>query len=105
MPARSGRRSLLWAGVLGLAPLLLWPAAVSAIFPPVYHPPAPPPPTAPPPVINPPVQGGGNPDPPPVVQPPPHQTPEPATLVTGLVGLLCGGYVLRRKKKRASCGM
>jgi LPXTG-motif cell wall-anchored protein len=85
------------AGILALAIFLLGPATASAIFPPVYHNPTPPPPTTTVGQTEPPVTVIGQPVTPPVT-PPVHKTPEPATLITGLIGLLGGGYILRRKK-------
>jgi PEP-CTERM motif-containing protein len=79
----------------------------------------------PPPFYFPPVTNNGNPDPelpppppPPVIDLPPpptepepcgcpcppvhtHATPEPTTIVSGLVGMtMLGGYVLRRKRQK-----
>ena len=96
MSTRTGRRSTRWlAGVLGLAPLLLAPSAVYAIFPPVIHDPGPVvTPTAIP-VVNPVVIPAGGPVVPPVTT---ASTPEPASIVSGLMALGLGGYFLRRKK-------
>ncbi len=76
-------------------------ASALAVFPPIYHPPGTPP--TPPPVTtttSPPVTttGGG-----PVVITDPGgtvSTPEPATLVTSLMGLMAaGGYAWRKRRK------
>src|SRR5262245_41213963 len=63
-------------------------------------------PPAPPPVIPLPPPDPFVPPPPPVVPPAParppvaRQTPEPATVVSGLIGLsVFGGYILRRRCK------
>src|SRR4051812_23920553 len=99
MTSRNGRSGVLGsAGLLALAAFLLGPASASALFPPVYHNPPPVTPTPTPTTPDPPVTGGGGSVTPPVT-PPTHSTPEPATLITGLIGLLGGGYILRRKKK------
>jgi hypothetical protein len=99
MTARIGRSRFIGAaGLLALAVFLLGPATASAIFPPVYHNPAPTPTPTPTVPSDPVVTGGGGATPPPVT-PPTHSTPEPATLITGLIGLLGGGYILRRQKK------
>jgi hypothetical protein len=67
------------------------------VAPPVSPPPMVVPPTSPPPIIVPPVA----PPPivvPPVAPPPPTGTPEPATLVSGLIGLAAlAGYRLKRR--------
>ena len=87
--------------VLTASPFVAYAPQAQAFFPPVF-PGSPPvavvPPTVPPPVIVvPPVV------PPPVivppVVPPPNGVPEPATLISALVGL---GAVAVRKKMRAS---
>jgi hypothetical protein len=97
MVTRSGRSRMRWiAGVLASIPVLA-PVSASAIFPPVVQKP-----TVsvtgvkvqPPPIVS--IQGGHV--PPPVVVPPAATTPEPATIVTGLMGLALGGYFLRKKK-------
>lgn len=87
-----GRRKWTTALVLGIAPLLLVPTPAFAIFPPV--------------ILQPRVGITGVPDPPIVIHPPPPvvvppvaRTPEPTTLVTGLIGLAFGGCMLRRKKR------
>ncbi len=88
-----GRRKWTTALALGIAPLLLAPTQVFAIFPPVILQPRvgiTGVPVDPPIVVNPP--------PPPIISPPAVGTPEPTTLVTGLIGLVFGGYALRRKK-------
>ena len=106
------------AGALGA---LLTPITASAFFPPLNHYPYPnpiqsppvvmPPVVAPPPVVPP---AGQDPIPPivtprgdpeepgtPPVTPPVAATPEPATIVTGLVGLgLLGGWSLRRRRAK-----
>jgi hypothetical protein len=70
------------------------------VVPPVSPPPITVPPVSPPPIIVPPVS------PPPIVippvQPPPiTTTPEPATLVTGLIGLAAAaGYRLKRRGEK-----
>jgi len=84
-------------GVLGV--YLTCTPAVLAFFPPVIQPPGPPvtpPPVTPPPVVVPPV------DPPPVVVPP-RQVPEPASIITALVGLAtAAGYrKIRQHRKNA----
>ncbi len=95
MSALCGRcRRLPAAGVLGVVLLLLAPPSVLAIFPPV--------------ILDPKVTITGTPVPPPVVISPPApppvvtiqsvSTPEPATLITGLIGIACGGLLMRRKK-------
>ena len=97
MNPRTGRRRTRWlAGVLGLAPLLLAPSAVYAIFPPVIQDPGTP--VVVPVVVpagNPIVVPAGGPVDPPVTT---ASTPEPASIVTGLMGLAFGAYFLRRKK-------
>lgn len=97
MNARTGRRRTRWlAGVLGLASLLLAPSAVYAIFPPVIPDPAPSvvtPVVVP--TVNPIVVPAGGPVDPPVTT---ASTPEPASIITGLMGLAVGAYYLRRKK-------
>ena len=97
MTARTGRRRMRWlAGVLGIAPLLLAPSALYAIFPPVIQDPGS---TVVVPVVVPTVKPivvpAGDPDPTPVVT---HRTPEPASIVTGLMGLALGVCFLRRKR-------
>ncbi len=101
---------------LTAGPFAVWAPSAAAFFPPVWPitppvtvvPPVSPPPViveppvvppvSPPPVIVPPV----SPPPiviPPVSPPPITTTPEPATLVTGLIGLAAAaGYRLRRRK-------
>jgi hypothetical protein len=90
----SGRVRMKWLAGL-LAPIaFLTPASAFAIFPPVIQQP-----TVTitsvksDPVVH--VQGGGG---TPVVIPPTVNTPEPATIVTGLISLALGGYFLRKKK-------
>jgi hypothetical protein len=99
MTTRSGlRRMRLLAGLLGLAPLLLAPSTAFGLFPPVIqHPKA----TVTSVPSDPIVKVQGNPSPPPVVTSPPVSTPEPATILTGLIGAACGGLLWRRKKARA----
>jgi MYXO-CTERM domain-containing protein len=86
-----------------LVALISLTATAQAVFPPIYHPPTTPP--TPPPVTtttSPPVTttGGGT-----VVVTDPGctctvSTPEPATLLTGLMGLmLAGGYSWRKRRK------
>jgi hypothetical protein len=80
--------------VLGL--YLVSAPAAQAFFPPVIQPPGPPvtpPPINPPPVVVPPV------DPPPVVVPP-RQVPEPATIITALVGLATAAGYRRLRQRR-----
>lgn len=103
MTTRVGHRRMWWlAGVLALAPLMLAPSSAMALFPPVISTPAPVvviPTTVPAPVANPVGVIVGEPEQPPIVDPPvTAKTPEPATLVTGLIGLAFGSRFLRRKK-------
>jgi len=98
---RPSRGSIRKAGTLGwvLGLYLTSTPAVQAFFPPVIQPPGPPvtpPPVNPPPVVVPPV------DPPPVVVPP-RQVPEPASIITALVGLAtAAGYrKIRQRRKNA----
>jgi hypothetical protein len=64
--------------------------------PPPVPPPAPAPPPPPPPAPPPPPPPPPGPPPP----PPPNNSPEPATLISGLVGLgVAGLYALRRRRK------
>jgi hypothetical protein len=112
------RRSKGWKKLIGTATLTAIPFTVfcptaSAFFPPVIQPPQPPvvvPPVVPPPIVVPPV----SPPPfcppvPPVVPPvipppivvPPTTIPEPATLVTALVGIAAAaGFGATRRKKQ-----
>ena len=100
MLRRRGKRSRVLAG--GLLALLLMPAAASAFFPPFYNYPYPDPVLATPGVVIPNVTPVGVPEVPPVVTPvgqpeepeeptttPVFQTPEPTTIVSGLLGLAC----------------
>ena len=94
MSSQTGRgRSWRLAGLLGLT--LLAPTSAFAIFPPVIQPPTVTVTKVP---VDPPVVIQGDPGPPPVVAPPVVRTPEPATLVTGLIGLVFGRRLLRRQK-------
>jgi PEP-CTERM motif len=95
MATRSGRSRMRWiAGALASVAVLA-PVSAFAIFPPVIQKP-----TVSvtgvkvQPIVT--IQGGHV--PPPVVVPPAATTPEPATIVTGLMGLALGGYFLRKKK-------
>jgi hypothetical protein len=99
MATRSGRRRMRWiAGVLASIPVLA-PVSASAIFPPVVQKPAP---TVSvtgvkaqdPPTVS--IQGGHVPPPPTTTTT--AATPEPTTIVTGLMGLALGSYFLRKKK-------
>lgn len=103
----------------GLIAWLSMPAVSQAFFPPIFNPPpnepqfGPPPPTDPPvnppemPPVDPPVNPPVVPTPisPPVVPSvgPPTTVPEPATLISGLVGLLAlGGYGMSRRRTNVS---
>ncbi|MCE9530436.1 MAG: PEP-CTERM sorting domain-containing protein [Planctomycetes bacterium] len=92
-------RKLMAAGLLGLAPLLMMPASASAIFPPINRDPvvATPQVVTPLVVVDPPVVIVGEPDPP-IVFVPDEKTPEPATIVSGLIALTCAGIFVRRRK-------
>ncbi len=105
---------------LTAAPFAVWSSPAQAFFPPVWSvpqsvtvvPPVNPPPlivvppVSPPPFVSPPsppviVVPPVNPPPivVPPVSPPPNGVPEPATIVTGLIGLAAvAGYRFRRKK-------
>jgi hypothetical protein len=100
---RSLTRGFQFMAVLGLAASLGLASSAYALFPPpFYYPPVvpkvvPAPPAPPPPVIDIPP-----PPSPPCHGPMPHvtTTPEPATMVSALVGAsMLGGYVLRRRRK------
>lgn len=94
----------MWAAALALA----IPTAGFAIFPPVVNQPPPPPVTVtsvpPDPFKAPGVTSLGEPEPPPSPAPGPVvQTPEPASVVTALVGLaVAGGYGLRKRRQKAA---
>ena len=112
------RRRKRWAKVFATATLTAVPFTVfcptaGAFFPPVIHLPPPPvvvPPVVVPPVVVPPVSPPPFvPPPPPVVPPvspppitvPPTPTPEPATVVSALLGLAAAaGYGLTRRKDK-----
>ena len=100
-------------------PFAVWSPAANAFFPPVWGtaPPAVVPPVVPPPVVvvppvapppfvppPPPVIVVPPVSPPPIVvspPPPPTGTPEPATLVSGLIGLAAAaGYGLKRRHEK-----
>jgi hypothetical protein len=69
------------------------------VVPPVVVPPVSPPPFVPPPPVVPPVS------PPPITVPPPPGVPEPATIVTSLIGLAAAaGYGLTRRKEQGKDG-
>jgi len=90
------------AGMLGLAPLLLAPSAAFALFPPVVARPA----AAPqvvvmPTVVDPPAVVVGVPEPIPVDPPVTAKTPEPATLVSSLIGIAFGVRLLKRRKAQS----
>ncbi|HEY8505354.1 MAG TPA: hypothetical protein VIL46_12285 [Gemmataceae bacterium] len=69
-------------------PPVVVPPPTSTVPPPPFVPPPPPPAVPPPPVVVPPV-------------PPPAQTPEPATVVSGILGLLAvTGYQVSRRRKK-----
>jgi hypothetical protein len=95
-------------------PFVVWSPDASAFFPPIWPvsppvtvvPPVPPvlvvPPTVPP--VIPPIVPPVPPVPPvidvPPLPPPPTGTPEPATIVSTIIGLgAVGGYALRRRQK------
>lgn len=115
--ALATRRRLKCTG-LAAAALLLLPAAASAFFPPFYNYPYPQPVQVTPqspqpsdpgvvvpvgnPVTDPITDPLGDPEDPPVVDVPVSQTPEPATLVSGLVGLALFGAWSRTRRKAAS---
>ena len=64
---------------------------------PPVTPPTPPPPPPPPPT---PTGSGEGPGDPPIDPPPPNETPEPASVLTGLVGLATlAGYRFRRRRQ------
>ncbi len=95
MTAPSDRGRMRWiAGALASISVLA-PASALAIFPPVIQQP-----TVSvtgvkvQPIVT--IQGGHV--PPPVVVPPTATTPEPATIVTGLMSLALGGFLLRKKR-------
>ena len=99
MTARSGRcRMMRLAGMLVLVPiaLALVPAPAFGIFPPVIQKPAVAAVATVP--IETPVTIQGDPGPVPIPDPVTASTPEPATLITGLIGLAFGRCLLRRKK-------
>jgi hypothetical protein len=95
MITRSGRSRLRWIAAVLASVAVLAPASVFAIFPPVIQQP-----TVSvtgvkvQPIVT--IQGGHV--PPPAVVPPTVKTPEPATIITGLMSLALGGYLLRKKK-------
>ncbi len=90
---------------------LLSAASAQAFFPPPVPvgvsggeiPPNPPPPTPTVPTLPPDVFKPPPSSPPPIEKPPPvitHHTPEPATMISALVGVaIFGGYALRRRMK------
>lgn len=96
-----------------LGSILCCPSPAEAFHPPVFLPPPPPPPppppliTPPPPVVIPPPPDNPPPNNPPPNNPPPgtppggqQHSPEPATLVTGLIGSgLAGLFAVRRRRK------
>ena len=87
--------------ISGLAAVLLSAGIAAAVFPPLYQQPPAAAPAAPPQItitkVDPPVIVTGDPDPVPTVT---ASTPEPATLITGLMGLmLAGGYAWRKRRK------
>jgi PEP-CTERM motif-containing protein len=110
-PKRKGWKKTVITATLTAVPFTIFCPTASAFFPPiitvpppvvVVPPPVVPPivvppgvpPPCPPPVVVPPVC------PPPIVSPPPVSTPEPATLVTALIGLgAAAGYRAMRGKK------
>ena len=76
-------------------PVVVPPIVPPVVPPPVVVPPVIPPPFVPPPVVVPPVV------PPPVIVDPPCGVPEPATVVSALVGLAAAaGYRLTRRKEQ-----
>lgn len=102
MITRYGRHAA-WTLVafLAMTTLLSMPASASAIFPPIFPSPAPvvtQPPVIPPTIPR--VVTTGVPIP---VAPPVQKTPEPATLISGLMALgLASRIILRGKKKQQS---
>lgn len=102
MAARSGIRGKSLAIVLlGIAIILVAVSKAAAVFPPLYQTPtAPTQPTQPPQQtqsVDPPVIVTGEPE---IVDPVDAQTPEPATLIAGLMGLMAaGGYAWRKRQK------
>ena len=88
-------------------PFAVWTPPAAAFFPPVW-PGSPPvtvvPPISSPPVVVPPVVPPVSPPPiivPPVSPPPITTTPEPATVVSGLIGLAAAaGYRLKRRYEK-----
>jgi len=94
------------AVIAALALIVFCPAPVEARNPPQMPPPPPPPPpppviTPPPPVVTPPPNNPPPNNPPPNTPPGGQQNlPEPATLVTGLIGsCLAGLFATRRRRK------
>jgi len=100
-------KKFLIASLLGTSAILLGPAAAHALFPPVNRVvPPPPAPVVQPAVVTPVVIVGdpvviigGDPDPFVPFDPPDAKTPEPATMISGLIGLALGGLYVRRGRR------
>jgi MYXO-CTERM domain-containing protein len=99
-------RGFQYTAVLGVAASLCLANSAFALFPPPFFYPTgvsagnvPPPPPPPPP---PPTNDVPPPPPPPCHGPMPNaSTPEPATMISGLLGVtMLGGYALRRRRKQ-----
>jgi hypothetical protein len=89
-------RQIIWIGMLALATAVILPSVSLAFFPPnIGITPIPPDPFG-----TPGTGGLGEPEPPDPGPGPNVQTPEPATVVTALVGLaMAGAYGVRKRAK------